>query len=86
MRPSPQADRPSGGARLRVPSEATGRNAAETISAPVFPDAASLCYSAPQRSARCASSKNQKGATSMKQLTSALNNWWWRDANPVGRR
>ncbi len=44
------------------------------------------CYSAPQRSARCASSKNQKGATSMKQLTSALNNWWWRDANPVGRR
>ncbi len=27
-----------------------------------------------------------KGATNMKNSMTSLNNWWWRDANTIGRR
>ena len=27
-----------------------------------------------------------KGATNMKNTMTSLNNWWWRDANTIGRQ
>lgn len=27
-----------------------------------------------------------KGATNMKNTMKSLNNWWWRDANTIGRQ
>lgn len=27
-----------------------------------------------------------KGATDMKNTMKSLNNWWWRDANTIGRQ
>lgn len=27
-----------------------------------------------------------KGATDMKNMMKSLNNWWWRDANTIGRQ
>ncbi|HJI51682.1 MAG TPA: hypothetical protein OIL81_07040 [Coriobacteriaceae bacterium] len=61
-------------------------NTAEIFSKKISPQ--TLCCAIVQRNSNQVLLRHgiTKGATDMKNTMKSLNNWWWRDANTIGRR
>ena len=61
-------------------------NIAEIFSKKISPQ--TLCCAIVQRNSNQVLPRHgiTKGATKMKNAMKSLNNWWWRDANTIGRQ
>lgn len=68
------------------PALLTGGNTAEIFSKKISPH--TLCCAIVQRNSNKVRPRHgiTKGATNMKNTMKSLNNWWWRDANTIGRQ
>ena len=61
-------------------------NVTEIFSKKISPQ--TLCCAIVQRNSNEVRPRHgiTKGATNMKNTMKSLNNWWWRDANTIGRQ